>query len=106
MHSNPEAALRQSLKAMDIGYIDIFMMHWPTLQLKEGVPEPWGAKPDFVDTWTMMEDLILDESKGLKEKVRGIGVSNFTQKTLEPLLKKCRLKPVVNEIELHAMVSD
>ncbi|KIW32590.1 uncharacterized protein PV07_04120 [Cladophialophora immunda] len=102
-HHDPAAALRQSLADLDIDYIDIFMMHWPNLMLKEGVPEPWGAKPDFIDTWTVMEDLVLDESLGLKDKVRGLGVSNFTRKLLEPLLERCRLKPLVNEVELHAM---
>ncbi|KAJ9625201.1 hypothetical protein H2204_010588 [Knufia peltigerae] len=102
-HHDPAAALRQSLADLEIDYIDIFAMHWPNLMLKEGVPEPWGAKPDFIDTWVMMENLLLDESLGLKDKVRGLGVSNFTRKLLEPLLERCRLKPLINEVELHAM---
>lgn len=102
-HHDPAAALRQSLADLEFDYIDIFTMHWPNLMLKEGVPEPWGAKPDFIDTWVMMENLLLDESLGLKDKVRGLGVSNFTRKLLEPLLERCRLKPLINEVELHAM---
>ncbi len=34
-------------------------------------------------------------------KVRSIGVSNYTEKHLEELLKYCEIKPVVNQVEFH-----
>lgn len=37
------------------------------------------------------------------DRCRAIGVSNFTQKTLERLLEGASLVPVVNEVELHAL---
>ena len=35
-------------------------------------------------------------------KCRAIGVSNFTQKTLDELSPNCEVVPVVNQVELHA----
>merc|ERR1712151_1126011 len=47
------------------------------------------------DTWKAMEELV---DKGL---VREIGVSNFPTALLHELLSKSRIKPSVNQIELH-----
>ena len=44
----------------------------------------------------MMEKLV-------SKSCRAIGVSNFTQKTLDVLLKYASTVPVVNEVELHAL---
>ncbi len=34
-------------------------------------------------------------------KVRSIGVSNFSVKTLETLLPHCKVIPAVNQVEMH-----
>ncbi|KAH7024083.1 GCY protein [Ilyonectria destructans] len=97
-HHDPGEALRISLADTGLDYIDIFLMHWPcattpapdkkTLRIHES--------PTFVETWKMMEGLV-------GPKCRAIGVSNFTQKTLDTLLSSAKIVPAVNQVELHAL---
>lgn len=96
-HHDPETALQKSLKDLDIGYIDIFLMHWPcaTSPAPESRSLLIDESPTFVETWKKMESLVSD-------KCRAIGVSNFTQKTLEVLLRDATVVPAVNQVELHA----
>lgn len=37
----------------------------------------------------------------MRLKVKSIGVSNFRVEDLEQILKTCKIKPVVNQIEYH-----
>ena len=46
-------------------------------------------------TWSQMEELV---DRGL---VRHIGTSNMTIPKLEPLLAAARIRPSVNQTELH-----
>lgn len=77
-------------------YVDILLMHWPTAMTPEEQPIAYPGQPPFWDTWKAMEKLVGD-------RCRAIGVSNFTQKTLERLLEGATLVPVVNEVELHPL---
>jgi len=99
-HHSPSSALQKSLENLGLEYIDIFLMHWPNAIRVEadrsetnlGIDE----SPTFVETWKMMEGL-------LGERCRGIGVSNFTQKTLQGLIDGgVKVLPCVNQVELHA----
>src|SRR5579875_186988 len=84
---DPDAAARafeQSLQALDLGYIDLFLMHWPL----PGVG-------DFVETWKAMEKMYEGG------KVRAIGVSNFKQHHLNRLLAETTVIPAANQIEIH-----
>lgn len=96
-HHDPAEALQISLRDLDVDYIDVFLMHWPwsLTPAPECKPYPPGEGPSTVDTWNKMEKLIGD-------KCRSIGVSNFTQKTLDELLASATIIPVVNQVELHA----
>ncbi|KAL4926657.1 aldo/keto reductase [Aspergillus undulatus] len=96
-HHDPATALQRSLDALGLDYIDIFLMHWPCAATPDnktllGIDE----SPTFVETWKMMEACV-------GERCRAIGVSNFTQKTLDALLKETTVIPVVNQVELHAL---
>ncbi|KAI5240345.1 hypothetical protein E4T42_08406 [Aureobasidium subglaciale] len=96
-HHDPAEALRISLKDLDIEYVDILLMHWPfaTTPAPERKHLRKDQSPTFVETWKMMEKLV-------GPQCRAIGVSNFTQKTLDELLPHCNIVPVVNQVELHA----
>lgn len=96
-HHDPAKALDISLRDLNLGYVDVLLMHWPFAT----TPDPErkhlrkDQSPTFVETWKMMEKLI-------GPQCRTIGVSNFTQKTLNELLPQCEIVPAVNQVELHA----
>ena len=73
-------------------------MHWPAAWAKGTL-----GCPDFgvsvMDTWKAMEALV---DQGL---VRSIGVSNFGPKRIKDLLEYARIKPVVNQLELHPLLA-
>jgi 2,5-diketo-D-gluconate reductase A len=78
-------AFEGTLAALDIGYVDLFLIHWP-------LP---ANEVDYLDTWKAMEGLL---DGGL---VRAIGVSNFQIGHLQRLLDGASVVPTVNQIELH-----
>ncbi|KAL3459056.1 putative aldo-keto reductase [Aspergillus heterothallicus] len=96
LHHDVAAALEISLRALDLDYIDVFLMHWPWAMTPEGGPLRIHEAPTFVETWLQMEKVVGD-------RCRGIGVCNFTQKTLDVLLEQATIVPAVNQVELHAL---
>ncbi|KAG7532003.1 hypothetical protein FFLO_03942 [Filobasidium floriforme] len=93
-HDDVEGHFKKSFDALDIEYIDLFLMHWP--QAKKG--DDWVPKdqsPTFAETWKEMEKLV----KG--GKCRSIGVSNFSVENLELLLKSADIVPAVNQVEAN-----
>ncbi|XP_031623205.1 aldo-keto reductase family 1 member B1-like [Contarinia nasturtii] len=97
-----EKACRQSCEKLGLGYIDLYLMHWP-VAFKERTPFEYGprtpdgqydhADVDYLDTWKAMEKLV---DLGL---VKSIGISNFNSQQIDRLLDNCRIKPVNNQIE-------
>lgn len=71
----------ESLRKLDLGYIDLFLIH-----------EPSG---DFVSQYQAMEDA---RKMGL---IRSIGVANFLQDNYLALIDKCKVIPAVDQIETH-----
>ncbi|OSX61141.1 hypothetical protein POSPLADRAFT_1182299 [Postia placenta MAD-698-R-SB12] len=90
---DPEGALETSLNNLETSYLDLWLMHWPC-PMKNGKPDPSVA---WQDTWKKMEVIY----KAHPEKVRAIGVSNFSVKYLEELLSFATIVPAVNQIESH-----
>jgi alcohol dehydrogenase (NADP+) len=94
-------ALRATLAALRLDYLDAYLMHWP-IALRSGVVFPRTAA-DFVSldqipiaqTWAQMEDAV---RQGL---CRHIGVSNFSRRKLEQLARTARQLPEINQVELH-----
>ncbi|QKX58640.1 uncharacterized protein TRUGW13939_05765 [Talaromyces rugulosus] len=93
---DPAAALARSIAALKLDYIDLFLMHWPQAFTEDGSrPLRPEESPTFVEVWQDMEKLV-------GPQCRAIGVSNFTQRTLEILLREATISPAVNQVELHA----
>ncbi|THV53972.1 hypothetical protein BGAL_0037g00160 [Botrytis galanthina] len=96
-----EAALDASLKDLDLDYVDLFLMHWPSA-FKPGdelMPKVDGkmqtADISYVDTYKAMEKLI-DTGK-----TKAIGISNFSRGEMEHLLKETSVVPAAHQLELH-----
>lgn len=81
-HRETLRAFDTSLEALGVGYVDLYLMHWP-------VP---GRR---LDSWRAMEELVK------RGRCRSIGVSNFAVRHLEELLSVAKIVPAVNQIELH-----
>ena len=95
-HRDVPAALEYSLKELDTPYLDLWLMHWPA-PMKNGGPD---KEHDWLDTWKEMEKIY----KAHPEKVKAIGVSNFSVLFLKKLLAVATVVPAVNQIESHPCV--
>jgi len=94
-HGKVRESLEESLRSLGLDYVDLYLMHWPQASTENGDPIPYGESPTFVETWKEMEKLLPTG------KVKSIGVSNFSIKTLKELLPHCNVIPVTNQVELH-----
>ena len=83
-HSNAAQAIDDSLRKLQLDYIDMYLIH---------SPEP--GEESFLQAWKGLEAAV-DAGK-----IRTIGVSNFDVEHLDALLRNCRIKPAVNQIESH-----
>jgi 2,5-diketo-D-gluconate reductase A len=80
------AAFDLSLEAMNLDYLDLFLIHWPLPTRYDG---------DFVSTWQTLEEFYRDG------RARSIGVSNFQINHLNRLANETDITPAVNQIEVH-----
>jgi len=78
------AAFERSERELDLGPVDLYMIHWPSL---------WCGL--YVETWRV---LIRLQEEG---RIRSIGVSNFEQEHLERLIVETGVAPAINQIECH-----
>ncbi|RWR92027.1 aldo-keto reductase family 4 member C9 [Cinnamomum micranthum f. kanehirae] len=99
-------ALDAALKDLQLDYIDLYLLnnavkslkiHWPmrTKKSTRGFNPETMAPLDIPGTWNAMEKLY-DSGKA-----RAIGVSNFSSKKLDDLLKIARVPPAVDQVECH-----
>jgi 2,5-diketo-D-gluconate reductase A len=78
------AAFERTLADLDVGHLDLFLIHWPLPTIS-----------DFVATWTAMERMLAGG------RVRAIGVSNFQPAHLRRVVAEGSVVPAVNQIEIH-----
>lgn len=83
-------SFERSLADLRLGCMDMFLIHWPAV---ESVTPFWRERN--LAAWREMER-IADE--GL---VRAIGVSNFKDTHLVPLMAKANIPPAVDQIEFN-----
>lgn len=91
-HDGDEAKIRasldESLEMLNIGYIDLMLIHWPN--------------PDDeinVKIWKILEKYYE------KKLFKSIGLSNFLKHHIETLLKHTTILPQVNQVECHPLLT-
>ncbi len=90
-------ALEKTLKDLGLGYLDLYLIHWPTATNKvDGSFVP--ADIPNVSTWKALEACV---DAGL---VRSIGLSNFNKRQVEEIIKAARIPPSVNQIESNPYI--
>ena len=78
---NAEKAFDKSFDKLDIGYIDLYLLHWPV---------PGMIKKN----WLKLESIFKKSGK-----IRAIGVSNYSIGQIKSTLKIATIKPVINQIK-------
>ena len=102
-HNEVAEACRQSLDDLNLDYLDLYLVHWPfpnhhpphcdvNSRQEDAVPY---IHDNYMRTWAQMEELL---EIGL---VKNIGVSNMTIPKMQLLLRDCKIKPVLNQMEIH-----
>ena len=83
-------AFTDIIEQLKTTYLDQLLIHWPATQ---GEPMIWQSQN--AGTWRALEDLYAQGA------VKVIGVSNFLPHHLVPLLARARIRPMVNQLEIH-----
>jgi diketogulonate reductase-like aldo/keto reductase len=102
-HDDVIGSCRQSLADLQLDHLDMYLVHWPFPNFHPPNCDVSSRSPNarpyihvnFMRTWRQMEQLV---DLGL---TRHIGTSNMTIPKLELLLRDARIKPAINEMELH-----
>lgn len=81
-------AFEDSLRSLRTDYVDLYLMHWPVMT---------GRR--YVDAWNTMIELYR------AGRVRAIGVCNCTEEQLEVLAQETEMRPMVDQIECHPLLS-
>ncbi len=110
-----ELACRKTLTDLGLDYLDLYLIHFPISQKfvpievrypPEWIHDPSAANPrielDFVsteETWVAMEALV---GQGICKR---IGVCNFNVQQLMNMMAFCKIKPYLNQVEIHPLNS-
>ncbi|KPA84194.1 putative mitochondrial aldo-keto reductase-like protein [Leptomonas pyrrhocoris] len=114
-----ETACRASLEALQLDYLDLYLVHWPVCMRHT---KEWNSEEDkypsdsdgrlaidtsvtLLDTWRAMGELV---QKGL---VKSVGLANCTAAQIDALAEGANAAqlphlPVLNQIELHPGLVD
>ncbi|TXT56130.1 MAG: Glyoxal reductase [Candidatus Thorarchaeota archaeon] len=84
-HEDLKKSVDKSLERLDTAYIDLLYVHWP------------AGKYDPEGTFKAMGELV-DE-----DKIKHIGVSNFTPVLLDEALKVSEYSIIANQVETHPL---
>lgn len=89
-YQEAKEAFERTLNRLQMDYLDLYLIHWP--RGEEGDTD-WKEKD--LDTWHALEELY-DAGK-----IRGLGLSNFLPHHADNILENCRVRPLVDQLEIH-----
>lgn len=90
-YEETKAAFQASLERLGLDYLDLYLIHWPANEKQFGD----RAAQINADSWRAMEELY---EAG---RIRAIGLSNFMPHHVKKLMETARIKPMVDQIEVH-----
>lgn len=77
-------AYEESLRRLDLEFIDLYLVHWP-----------WPQNGRYVEAFEQIAQL-----QGLG-RLQSAGVANFYPEVLDEVIEKTGVTPVLNQVELH-----
>lgn len=88
-HKEVQASFEATIKALDLGYVDLYLIH---------APWPWAQMGADFSTqnkaiWRVFERIYASA------RAKAIGVSNFDVDHLQSILNGCLVDPMVNQIK-------
>lgn len=83
-------SFEESCRKLKTDHLDMYLIHWPK---GDGNDDEWFEKVS--GSWAAMEELY---EQG---RVKAIGLSNFLPHHIRPLLEVARIRPMVDQLELH-----
>ena len=83
-HTTAYRALAESLKRLQLDYVDLYLIHWPK-----------PSQNAYVEAWKALVKL---KEEG---RAKSVGVSNFNILRLKQIIDATGVVPSVNQIELH-----
>lgn len=75
-------AFDESLEKLGTDYVDLYLIHWP-------------VAGKYKDSWRAMEEIYASG------RAKAIGLSNFHKHHVEDLMQEAKVKPVLDQIEIH-----
>ncbi|MDR0593624.1 MAG: aldo/keto reductase [Bifidobacteriaceae bacterium] len=84
LQGDVRGAYQRSLDALGLGYIDLYLIHWPLPKVDR-----------YVETWRAFEGFLAEGA------TKAIGVSNFKIEHLERLARESDTVPALNQVENH-----
>lgn len=93
-YADAKAAIDESLKKMELDYIDMMLIHSPQPWVKVNQSDDRYVEGNR-EAWRAMEEAYKEG------KLRAIGISNFLQKDIDNLLESCTVNPMVNQLLVH-----
>ncbi|CAJ0570169.1 unnamed protein product, partial [Mesorhabditis spiculigera] len=96
IHQGPlaEPSLIESMKLLQVDYLDLVLIHWPGV-FPVNHSEPKRNQTGRKETWQTLEKFY---GEG---KLKAIGVSNYMTHHLEDLLSYAKVFPAVDQCEFH-----
>ncbi|CAH0716774.1 unnamed protein product, partial [Brenthis ino] len=83
-------ALRESLRNLQLDYVDLYLIHWPCGQFSNGTFD----LTDSIETW---KGMIEAKKLGL---TKSIGLSNFNQQQIQKIIDSGLEKPAALQVEI------